>query len=312
MNQLNNDKHEDAIDFTYFFTIIWQRKNLIAAITILSLVVSTIFSLNMQNIYISKSLLVPTNQDDSLSSKIGGLSSLSGLAGFTLPNTPTSKSQEAIERIKSFEFFSNQFLPNIKLENLMAIKKWKPEENIILYDRSVFDSEQNMWVRKVSFPKKIKPSDQEAYLMYKDIINISEDKSTSFVTVSVEHQSPIIAQTWVSLIIKNINEHMKIIDAEQAEKSILYLNQTAASTNVESIKDAISKLLENQMQTLMLTASNEDYIFKKIDSPIIPEIHSKPSRFLIIFLSTVFGMLISIFYILILHMINSFKLMSSK
>ena len=100
-----NIKYE--IDLNGIFNIIWDRKYFISSLTSIFAVLSIIFSLFLPNIYTSSALLAPSNGDQSLSSKLSGYSSLAGLAGVNISNDADLKTIEAIERIKSFEFFSN-------------------------------------------------------------------------------------------------------------------------------------------------------------------------------------------------------------
>ena len=48
----------------------------------------------------------------------------------------------------------------------------------------------------------------------------------------------------------------------------------------------------------MLASANEDYVFKIIDSPLIPEEKSKPSRALICIFGTILGAFINLIIIL--------------
>jgi hypothetical protein len=299
MNHASEIRNSEDLTFREFLSILLNNKVLIGTITSSVALASILFSLTIPNTYISSSLLAGTTQEDSLTAKLGNLSSLGSFAGLSLPSNPTSKSQEGIVRIKSFEFFSTYFLPNIKLENIMAVNEWEAEKNILIYDADSFDSNTKQWVRDVKYPKKTEPSPQEAYKEYKDILVISEDKVTSFITISIEHKSPFIAQKWVGIITNKINESMRLIDSQQAEKSIAYLNRTSQSTNFQSLKVAIASLLQDQMQTLMLTSSNESYVFKIIDPPLAPEEKSKPSRVLIGILGTILGSLLSLLVIFI-------------
>ena len=175
----------------------------------------------------------------------------------------------------------------------MAAKEWISEENKLIYYERVFNKSNNKWVKN-------EPTLQRAFRRYKSTISITENKMTSFITISVQHKSPIIAKEWLDIIIYQINETMRKIDAETAENSIAYLNRATQSTNVQSIKEAISKLLENQMQVLMLTASNEYYVLKIIDSPIVPEEKVSPSRALICIVGTMLGGFLSLLASLIL------------
>ncbi len=287
MNINDSSDNSTELDLTDIFITVWNNKKLIISITSVAAILSVIVALMLPNVYVSKSLLTPTASEDSLSSKLGGLSSFAGIAGVALPKAGSNKSEEGIERIKSFEFFSTYILPNIKLENIVAVEKWVPKDNSIVYDKKIFDKTTNKW-------PKGRPSAQQAYKFYDEALNVIQDKKTSFVSISIEHYSPYVAQKWVSIIIKEINESMRKLDSEQAEKSIAFLNESALTTNVQPIKEAIAKLLESQMRTLMLTASNEAYVLKVIDSPIVPEKKSKPSRSVICIVGTILGGLLSL------------------
>jgi len=287
---------DDEVDFKEIFLALWNRKILITSITTIAAIVSVLYALSLPNIYTSNAVLAPASAEDSFSSKLGGYSALAGMAGISLPSDNGSKTPEAIERIKSYDFFVNEFLPNIKFENLIAAKDWIKEGNSIVYDNKVFDL------------KTPSPSKQEAYLTYTGILSISEDKNTSFVYMSIDHVSPYIAEKWLKLIINNINKHMREIDKNIAENSIIFLEKSSRETYLSDIKVAISKLIQSQIQTLTLVESNEDYIFKSIVSPIAPEKKSRPSRSLICIMGTFLGLMMGIVISLVLHYFNFKKI----
>ena len=300
MNQ-NLTNADNEIDLHDLFLIFWNRKFFIAAFTSIFAIFSIVYSLSLSNIYTSEAVLSPTSNENSLSSQFGNLSSLGSLAGVNLPSDSSSKSIEGIERIKSFDFFSTYFLPNINLENIMAVEEWDPQKNMLVYDDSKFIKNSNTWVRDVSYPHSTIPSAQEAFEVYKKIIAIDENTKTSFITISMSHESAIIAQKWVSIVVNQINESMRRNDQEQAKKSIDFLNEAANSTSIQSIKDIIAKLLEDQIKTLMLASSNEAYVFTTIDSPIVKEKKSGPSRALICILITFIGGLFSLILVTFHH-----------
>ena len=295
MNQNNStDNYADEIDLRDLFKIIWDKKLFIGTLTSIAAIISVIYALNMPNVYSSSSLLAPTSQDDSLSSKLGGLSGLAGLAGVNLPSGNISNSQIAVKRIQSLEFFSTYFLPNIELENLMAVKRWLPNENTLFYDEALYDKSSKKWVRKASYPKKVKPSDQESFKEYKKLLDITQDELTGLVYISITHISPIIAKEWLDIIIYNINESMRELDKKDAQNAINFLNESTKTIKIQSIKEVLSRLLEAQMQTLMLASSNKSYVFKKINSPIVSEDKSGPNRSLICILGTLLGLILSL------------------
>jgi LPS O-antigen subunit length determinant protein (WzzB/FepE family) len=300
-DQLNNN-YDDEIDLRELFHVLWDKIFYIGAITSIFSLISIIYALMLPNIYQSQAVMMPMEANQGMSGMLGQYSGMASLAGISLPSESGSKAQEAIARIQSFEFFSNSFLPHIKLENLMAVKKWNQASNTLTYDASAFNSESGQWVRKVKPPTSTIPSSQEAYKkQYQEIMSVSEDKKTSFVTLSVEHQSPVIAQQWVEIIMDQIDQVMRDQDRQTALQSIAYLNSLAPTVNYEEISKALASLQQEQMKRLMMVEANENYIFKVLDSPIVPEMKVKPKRSLIVILGTMLGMMLSVLGVLVLH-----------
>jgi LPS O-antigen subunit length determinant protein (WzzB/FepE family) len=299
-NELNKN-YEDEIDLREVLNVLLAKRFYIGAITAIFSLISIIFALMLPTIYKSEVLMMPEQDSDQMSGMLGQYSGVASLAGISLPSASGSKAQEAIARIQSFEFFSNHFLPQIKLENLLAVNKWNQAGNTITYNKRNFNSESRQWVRKVSPPKLKIPSSQEAYKKYKAIMSITEDKKTQFVVLSVEHESPFIAQQWVELVIDQIDKAMRDQDRQTATKSIEYLNSLAPTINYEEIKKALSSLQQEQMKRLMMIEASEHYIFKVLDSPIVPEMKSKPARSIIAILATMLGAILSALGVLVFH-----------
>lgn len=290
-DEFNN--HDDLLDLRELFNVIWEKKYYILTATSIFALISILFALRLPNIYQSEALMMPLEETGGMSGITSQLGAMAGLAGISLSNDAGSKSQEAMTRIQSFEFFSNHFLPFIKLENLTAVKKWNQSNNSIEYDRNVFNPETGQWVLDDDSLKSMAPSPQEAYEVYESVMNIAEDKKTLYVALSIEHKSPFIAKKWVELIIKNIDKVMRDEDKQDATKSIQYLNSIVSTINYESVKTALSSLQEEQMKKLMMVEASKNYIYKVLDSPIVPEEKSKPSRAMFVIIATLLGGFIS-------------------
>ena len=298
-DQLNNN-YDDEIDLSELFHVLWDKIFYIGAITSIFSLISIIFALMLPNIYQSKATMMAMEENNGMSGMLGQYSGMASLAGISMPSKSGSKAQEAIARIKSFDFFSNYFLPHIKLENLMAVKKWTQASNTLTY-ASDFNSESRQWVRKPNPPRSNIPSSQEAYEEYMEIMSVNEDKKTLLVTLSFEHKSPFIAQQWVEIVRDQIDKLMRDQDRQTAMKSIEYLNNLAPTVNYEEIKKALFALQQEQMKRLMMVEANDNYIFKVLDSPIVPELKVKPKRSLIVIWGTILGMVLSVLGVLALH-----------
>lgn len=290
-----NDLKKADINIKEAIIFLFKNKKPIVLITSIFALSSVIYSLSIPNFYESRVLLAPAQPNDSLSSKIGGYASLAATAGINIPTESYDKSSEAIERIKSYDFFVKHILPYIKIQDLIAETGWNASNNTLIYDEKLFDSKKEVWIRKVKDINKTIPSAQEAYREFQKIITVSQDIKTGFYTITLEHISPNVAKEWIELIVNNINESMRDIDREDASNSIDFLNSRLNETFYSEIKIALSQLIQEQTQKLMLAESNKFYIFKLLDSPIAPEIKSGPSRALICIFGTFLGFLISLF-----------------
>ena len=305
MNNLPNDQlnniYDDEIDLSELFHVLWDKIFYIGAITSIFSLISIIYALMLPNIYQSKATLMAVEQSSGMSGMIGRYSGMASLAGISLDSKSGSKDQEAIARIKSFEFFSNNFLPNMKLENLMAVKKWNQASNTLTYYAGDFNSESRQWLRKAKPPRSNIPTSQEAYEEFVEIMSVNKDKKTNLVTLMVEHKSPFIAQQWVEIMINQIDQVMRDQDRQTATKSIEYLNSLAPTVINEDIKKALSALQQEQMKRLMMVEANDNYVFKVLDSPIAAELKSKPRRSLIVIWGTILGMVLSALGVLVFN-----------
>ena len=301
-----NLSQSNEINMFELMAELWSRKFFISSFTFLGTLIAVLYALYLPNIYKSVAMLTPANDNASGSSMLSQYSGMANLAGISLPSGDDDKVLEAIERIKSYDFFYNSFLPSIELENLMAVKQWKPKSNDLIYKEDHFDSVNDKWIRKVSYPKLTIPSPQESFEVYKDIMTISKNKS--FIQISIEHQSPFIAKKWTRLVITEINRTMRFEDKSRTSKSIDFLNNQSLKISYDDIKQSLASLLQEQMKSLMLIEASEDYVFKVISSPLAPELKSEPKRSLIVVLGFLGSLILSILYILTMQfIINNVK-----
>lgn len=297
---MNNYKSSDEIELSELLSAIWNRKIFICLVTSFFSIVSILYALSLPNIYTSHALLKSAENSSSSSGLLSQYSGMASLAGISLGSSGSSdKSLEAIERIRSYTFFSKFLLPEISYQDLVAVKDWERSTNTLVYDEEVFDSNSTKWLGTVS--------PQDAYKTYNDMISIYQDKKTFFVSISIKHYSPNIAKEWVDLIVNKINSSMRDEEKVTTLKSIEFLNEQIQKVNFLEVRQSIASLQENQMKSLMLIESNSDYIFKTIDSSIIPEKKSEPKRSLIVIIATILGFFISLVVVLILHIMKKSK-----
>ena len=206
-----------------------------------------------------------------------------------------------MELIKSRAFLAGFVERHDILPLLMATDSWDFETGKISYDDDLYDSVTSTWVRDVDPPYLPKPSMQEAHEEFMEILGVSEDKKSGYITVSIEHQSPIVAQQWVTWLVDDINNTVREQDVDEANKSIDYLKAQISNTSLAELQTMFFELIQSQTETVMLAQVRPEYVFKTIDPAIVPELKSKPKRALICILGTMLGGMLAVLLVLVRH-----------
>ena len=294
---------DDEIDLKELFMVLWSGKWLITAVTGLAAVISVVIALMLPNIYTANALLAPAEQSgggmSALMQQYGGLASL---AGVTLPGgEEASRAQLGMALMTSRGFLGDFVKRRDILPELMAVKAWDAGSGEIVFDPESYDIASKTWVREVEAPKLSIPSAQEAHKAFSEILVVSQDKQTSYVTVSIEHQSPVVAAQWVNWLVEDVNAAVKAQDVAEAEKSIEYLREQVTNTSLADLQAVFFDLIQSQTETVMLAEVRQEYVFKTIDPAVAPEEKSKPSRAIICILGTLFGAALSCMLVLGRH-----------
>jgi hypothetical protein len=306
MQEAHSNKHsndfDDEIDLRELFYVLLEGKWIIVSLTAFVSIIGVIYSLSLPNIYQSNTMLVPVNSSNGISSALGSYSGLAGFAGISLPSSADEgNSAKALQKIRSLSFFENNILPNIHLPDLMAVKSWNSKTNTLAFDKNIYDTKSNTWIRDYAYPKQQIPSAQESYKVFKQHLSLSDDKITGFSNLSIKHQSPFVAKQWAELVVNEVNAFYRQKDKSESEKAVNYLNQQISMTGFSEIKQVLAQLLQEETKKLTLIEANQFYVFDYIDPPVVMEEKSEPKRSLICILSTLLGGMLSILLVLIRH-----------
>ena len=308
MNEINNIKLnnlEDEMDLIEIFNVIFKGKIIIISITAFVSFLAVAYSLLLPNIYESKTILAPVNPSSSISGALGAYSGLAGIAGISVPsNIDEGNSAKALKKIKTLSFFEENIFKNIYLPDLIAVKSWDSKTNSMAYDNSIYNTNNNTWVRDYSYPQQQVPSAQESFKIFNKVhLSLNEDTKSGFITLSIRHQSPYVARQWVELVVDEVNNFYREKDKVASERAVSFLNQQISMTGLSEIKEVLANLLQEETKKLTLIEANESYVFEYIDPPVVMEEKSQPKRFLICLISATLGVILSISLVLLRHYI---------
>lgn len=290
--QKHNDYEnvDEEVNIVKILQNLWENKLTIIFSTSFFSILAVIYSLTLPDIYESKALLSPVGSESSSSKSMNNIGGLASLAGINLSNSFGGNSAKALEKVGTLSFFKDNILPNIFLPDLMAAKSWDAGTNIITYENN-YDLDTKTWDET--------PTTQESYKDFMDLMTLTSNYDTGFVTVSIKHKSPHVAKEWVELIVNQLNYFFRSYDKKEAQLSIDFLNAQIAKTSYTEINQVIAQLLQNKIQQLTLIEANESYVFSYLDPPMAMEEKTEPNRASMVILGFILGGLFGIFIVLI-------------
>jgi uncharacterized protein involved in exopolysaccharide biosynthesis len=206
-----------------------------------------------------------------------------------------------LEVLKSRRFITEFIEHHDLLVPLMASSGWDQSTGDLEIDNEIYEGTTKKWIRDVPPPKRAVPSPQEAYQEFEKLLSVSEDTKSGFITLSIKHYSPVVAQQWIVWLIEDINNTLREQDVTEAERSIAYLKQQVEATLLTDLQSMFFELIQSQTETIMLAKVRQEYVFKTIDPAVVPEESSEPKKALIGVLGTLFGGLLAALWVLVMH-----------
>ena len=293
--------HDDEIDLRELFGVLWAGKVWIVLITAIFAVSSVFYALSLPNQYKATVLIAPAKSDQGgLSGALKQFGGLASLAGVSIGAGESSESQIAQEIMKSWSFIENFISKNDIAVEVFAVNGWSKELEDVLIDDNLFDAQKDMWLIQDKDSGKLgPPKSWELFERFSEILSVSEDKKTGFVTVSMEHYSPEIAKNWLDMYVVAINKHMQDRQVEKVTNNIAYLEKQIQKTSITEMREVFYTIIEEQTKSKMVAEASPEYAFLTIAPSMLPEKKSQPKRALICILGTLLGGMVSVLWILV-------------
>jgi uncharacterized protein involved in exopolysaccharide biosynthesis len=254
---------ENEITLLDLWRVIWDGKYLIIGLTGVITLIAVAYALLATEWYRANALLVPA--DNQSMAEIGGqLGGLASLVGIGLGGAG-SGSDEALAVLKSREF-ARAFITENELLDLFLDGNGDGNKSPDMRDAVEF--------------------------FHENVLRVSEDRETGHVTIGAEWTDPDTAAEWANTLVGRLNAEMRERAATDAQANIEFLRKEIASNNVVVLEQSISRIMEAEMQKLMLARGSDEYAFRIVDRAEPPRKRSRPKRtLLVISVFVVSGML---------------------
>lgn len=263
---------QDEIDIEQLARVIWRRKWWIAGWTGLLTALAVVYVLVATEWYRAEAVLMPRDSGGSggLSGQLAQLGGLASMAGITLGQQPSK--QEPLGVLRSVGF-ARRFIEQNGLEAALSEEASKAP------------------ALGANAPKQ--KIQQLIEIFRRSIFTVTEDKKTGLVTVTVEWKDPTVAANWANAIHRQLNEEVRQRALDESTRNVQYLQEQLERTEMVSLQQAIARLIESELQKLMLAQGTDEYAFRVIDDAQPPYKRSRPKRTALVLAAFLGGLLAS-------------------
>jgi uncharacterized protein involved in exopolysaccharide biosynthesis len=251
----------DEIDLGRVVRLLWRRRWWIIGAAVLGSSAALALAMVMTPVYRASVVMVPVDDagaGGALGSAMGQLGGLASLVGLNVSGGG-SLTPEALAVLRSRRFLEGFFAE----ENLLPVlfsKRW--------------NATTNSW----TVTGEQVPTAGDAYRFFaKRVLNVSEDKKTSLVTLSINWRNPDQAADWANKLTARINGEMRLRAQQQADASVGFLKRELETTLDIGTREAVNRLMEVEIKRRMLANTRQEYAFRVVERAFAPELKDKVS-----------------------------------
>jgi uncharacterized protein involved in exopolysaccharide biosynthesis len=266
---------DDEIELTRLWRIFWEGRWLILGTIAIFSAIAVAYSLFAPRWYTAEVQLAPAEQ---MSQPLipGELAGLANMAGLGVESDQTNVSAAFLVS----RDFTRNFISARELLPVLFADAWDED------GQEWIAAESNDW------------PDLRDGVTYFDsrVRTLNKDRSTGLFRLIIEWKDAEMAADWANSLVDRLNEKMRQRTLSATEANIAYLREQLAATNLVTMQQSISRLLEAELQKDMLARGNSEFAFQVIDRAEIAKTPSRPKAVLIIALAIGVGSILGLFF----------------
>jgi uncharacterized protein involved in exopolysaccharide biosynthesis len=254
----------------------WRHRLLIFAVAVVFAILGGVAAHYSTPVYRGKTVLAPSDLDKKgggggMGSVLGSMSGIEALADLGLGGNDYA-TEEALAVLKS-QALTEAFIQERNLLPLLFPKAWDP-------------------VAKRWKPGKKPPTLGAGFRVFDKIRKAQKDKKTELITLQIDwRKDPVMAADLTNGLVERLNDEMRQRALKLADASLGYLQSEYAATADVDTREAISRLMQDQIRQQMLAHVTKEYALKVVDPAMASDLDfpAKPIPLLYIGIGLVFG-----------------------
>jgi uncharacterized protein involved in exopolysaccharide biosynthesis len=276
---------DDELGLQRLLLTLWSRRWWIIAPMVGLTIIAAAIAVTMTPVYRASTILVPASADNgglgnSVGSALNSLGGLASLAGVNL-KSGGGEVEEAIAVLKSRQFIE-AFIRDKRLLPLLYQDKWDPQA------QAWRDGEEPTFAKAHDY-------------FVKKVLSVVQDNRSALVVIQVDWPDRELAAEWANVLVQRLNGEMRTRALQKAAASVQYLEQELARTSMLGAQEAISRLIEAQINQRMLANVIEEYAFRIVDRAMPPDVDNplRPNRPVIVAAGAILGVVVGVLAVLL-------------
>jgi ABC-type Fe3+-siderophore transport system permease subunit len=205
-------------------------------------------------------------------------SGLASMAGIQMDSAGSGK-QIALGTLGS-RSFQESFLVDKEFMRLAFANRWRPETRDF----------------SASITGRVPTMDDALRVFNESVFSIVDDRKSGLTKLRIEWGNRNQAADWANELVRRLNESTRKSAIDEANRSLTFLNEELAQTNAIEVRQSISRLIESQVNKIVLANVRDQYAFRVLD-PAVPPAESNfiwPRRSFSVAIGTLAGAVLAL------------------
>lgn len=244
------------------------------------LIISVVLSVMLRPLYDAQVILAfEGGSGDQLGELARSLGGIASIAGVNLPAGGNGDRSSAIATLESYEAFS-RFVEDEKLTDEILRETTRRFLPFVAGNQSA-----STW---------------EAVRRLRKYLTVEELKPSGMIRVRLQWYEPQTAATWANNFARIADSILREAALSRSNQRLVFLQAELADASAVVVRDAISKVIENELRTMAFASVDKEFAFRVIDRAVPPERPIRPRRALLVAMITSTGALTGIVVALII------------
>ena len=285
--KMDNLRKGREINLIEYCSIVWRRKAVFGGIVLAGGILALAVSLITPDIYRADAVITPVKSQEA--SMGGGIPTLAqqfgGLPGISLPDSGSTA--EIISLLES-NILREKVLERSGVMQMIFAERWDADKKEwrgagpSSFLSGLLDRAKTLLRPKAleaaAFGNGNAPTVWEGIRKLKEMVSIVQSARENTITISADALSAETSAKTVGYILDTLNEHMSAEAQRVARVNRAYLEGQLDSAPDPIIRQKIYSLVARQIEMDMMAEVKENFAFKVIDPPMVPDQRISPKR----------------------------------